>query len=101
MQFCQLQEALSSIATVRTFGGENYEKKRFEELGRWSLVKLKLIKMYQYCVMTCQDTLMFQQVNIIIAGIYRLELSVFKERLLSKSSHKGSKITGHLKVGWS
>ena len=43
LSFRQLQEALSSIATVRTFGGENYEKKRFEELGfrgRWSFVQV-------------------------------------------------------------
>ena len=47
LSFRQLQEALSSIATVRTFGGENYEKKRFEELGKWSWVKFKLIKIHK------------------------------------------------------
>ena len=38
-----VQEALSSIATVRTFGGESYEKKRYEapcaqKGGFWSML---------------------------------------------------------------
>jgi len=41
------EEALSSIATVRTFGGENYEKKRFEEnLQKFYALESRRAKVY-------------------------------------------------------